>query len=176
MSEDPRFEKLEQLAYQKLFGPDSTAGATASRMVGDAEDNVLLDMAKDFANQKLIASLVEAGENETLALMAIESAYERRREEALEGKLDYAAWLGAVSQNLNRCGTPILVLGVISAIVAIAAMYALSQAVPAGERVRISYFIASILAGGAAFIVGSIPVYSRLHRRSTSSSGDSSEV
>lgn len=165
MSEDPRFEKLEQLAYQKLFGPDSTVGATASRMVGEAEDGVFVGMAKDFANQKLIASLVEAGENETLAMMAVESAYQRRRQEALDGKLDYAAWLGAVSQNLDRCGIPVLALGVLSAIVAISAMYGLSQAVPAGERLRISYFIVSILAGGAAFIVGSIPVYLWLHKQ-----------
>jgi len=175
MSEDPRFERLEQRAYEKLFGPDSGVGVVATRMVG-FESDLLVEMARDAAHRNLISSLVEEGESETLAMMAVESAFERRRQEALEGKLDYTSWLSAVALSLDRSGILVWALCVVAAIVAVAVMYGLSQTVPAGQRLKISYLMAAILAGGGAFILGSIPVYYWLRKEASSSSGNSKEA
>ncbi|MEM6795884.1 MAG: hypothetical protein AAF725_18055 [Acidobacteriota bacterium] len=169
---DTRLDRLEEIAYQTLFRSDHAMYGAAKNFVARFRGGglILFSESRD-SDEALISHLMNQGESRTMALMAIHSAYERRIEEALSGKLSYLAWLSTVCRNIRNGGWAILALAVGASFVAGQALASLYPRLP--ELSRAPGWILSrtlepailLLIGGGIFLLGSRILFERVRRK-----------
>ncbi len=142
-STDPVFQDLEQNAYRLLFEEHHTA-----------------ESALEALNHERVS--------ETLVEMAIESAFLVRHEEALRGELEWGDWIAAVARDPGRSGAGVMILTAVTIPVTFAAVVWSLKFFPPGRYPQIVLMLPGIILGAMFFGFGSIPIYSREHKKAES--------